>query len=67
VRLRFVAAGSSCDGPAITPQLAPGAQFTVCVSRRVVIPAVPRILAGRGITTVGQYVVHVDDFRTVGR
>jgi Flp pilus assembly protein TadG len=67
VQLRFVAAGSPCDGPAVAPQLAPGAQFTVCIGRRVVIPAVPRILAGRGITTVGRYVVHVDDFRTVGR
>jgi Flp pilus assembly protein TadG len=66
VQLRFVAAGSSCDGPAVAPKLAPAAQFTVCISRRVAIPAVPRILAGRGITTVGQYVVHVDDFRTVG-
>jgi len=63
VTLRFVAAGASCDGPAITPQLSAGAQFTVCVTRHVTVPAVPTVVAGRGITTVGKYVVHVDDFR----
>ena len=63
VELRFVATGSSCTGPQISPALAPGAQFTVCVSRRVAVPGVPRILLGRGIRTVGSYVVHVDEFR----
>lgn len=66
--VRYVAAGSSCadDPPTVTPQLRAGAQFTVCVGRRVDIPAVPRVLLGRGITTWGEYVVHVDDYRTVG-
>jgi Flp pilus assembly protein TadG len=64
-QVRFVAAGNSCDAAAVQPQLAPGAQFTVCVSRSVALPAVPRFVAGKGITTVGKYIVHVDDYRTV--
>ena len=66
VQLRYVPAGASCTGPAIaTPVLAAGAQFTVCVIRTVAIPGVPHFLSGRGITTVGEYVVHVDDYRVV--
>jgi Flp pilus assembly protein TadG len=61
--VRFVAAGASCDAAAITPHLTPGAEFTVCVSRRVHLPAVPSVLTGRGIRTIGVYHVHVDDFR----
>jgi Flp pilus assembly protein TadG len=61
--VRFVAAGAGCDAPAITPRLSPGARFTVCVTRHVDVPAVPSVLQGRGITTVGKYLVHVDDFR----
>lgn len=64
--LRFVAAGADCTAAAVAPQLAPGAQFTVCVTRHASVPAVPRVLAGRGVTTVGRYVVHVDDFRAPG-
>lgn len=63
--VRFVAAGSSCTAPPVEPVLAPGAQFAICVSRRTVIPGVPSLLAGRAITTVGRYVVHVDEYRTV--
>jgi Flp pilus assembly protein TadG len=63
VDVRFVAAGASCDSAAVTPQLAPGARFTVCVIRRVQLPAVPAVLAGRGIRTVGAYTIYVDDYR----
>jgi hypothetical protein len=62
--LRFVAAGASCTGPAVVPQLRPGSEFTVCVSRRVQLPAVPSVLGGRGITTLSEYLVHVDDYRS---
>jgi len=61
--VRFVAAGAGCAAPPVIPVLAPGAVFTVCVSRHVVLPGVPTVLSGRGITSVGEYVVHVDDFR----
>lgn len=65
VAVRFVAVGAACDAAAAAPQLKPGAAFTVCVTRHVALPAVPRVVAGRGITTVGRYDVHVDDYRTV--
>jgi Flp pilus assembly protein TadG len=63
VEIRFVAAGASCDSTAIAPQLAAGARFTVCVTRRVRLPAVPSVLTGRGIRTVGAFTVYVDDYR----
>jgi Flp pilus assembly protein TadG len=65
--LRYVAAGASCSSSEVAPQLVPGAQFTVCVIRHTTLPAIPSILAGQGITSVGEYVVHVDDYRTVAR
>lgn len=61
--VRFVASGDGCADDAIAPTLAPGAEFTVCVTRRVDLPGVPSVLAGRGVREVGMYVVHVDDFR----
>jgi Flp pilus assembly protein TadG len=61
--VRFVPSGSGCGAAAITPQLAPGAVFTLCVSRRAALPGIPSVLAGRGITTVGRYTIHLDDFR----
>jgi len=63
--VRFVAAGSPCSAATVAPRLVPGSTFTVCVRRRTQLPAVPTLLGGRAITTVGEYVVHVDDFRTV--
>lgn len=65
-QLRFVAFGAGCGGPAIAPQLSPGAAFTVCVSRRADLPGIPSVLAGRGITTVGAFSVHIDDYRVLG-
>jgi Flp pilus assembly protein TadG len=65
VAVRFVAVGASCDAAPVAPTLAPGAQFTICVTRHVTLPAVPHVLAGRGITAVGRYDLHVDDYRTV--
>jgi Flp pilus assembly protein TadG len=67
VTVRFVAAGARCGSRAVVPQLVPGAQFTVCVTRRVQLPAVPSVLAGRGIRAVGVYLVHVDDYRLAPR
>ena len=64
-KIEYVATGSGCDGAAVSPRLDPGAEFTVCVTRSVQFPGVPSVLAGRGVETVGEYVVHVDDYRTV--
>jgi Flp pilus assembly protein TadG len=66
VDVRYVPVGASCTGTATTtPVLSAGAEFTVCVIRTVEIPGVPRFLSGKAITTVGEYVVHVDDYRVV--
>lgn len=64
--VRFVRSGAACSATSIRPRLAAGVEFTVCVTRRVQLPAVPSVLAGRGVATVGEYVVHIDDFRTFG-
>ena len=63
VTVRFVAVADTCTAEAIAPALAPGSVFAVCVIRRVELPAVPSVLEGRGITTIGRYTVHVDEFR----
>ena len=69
VELSFVGAGTPCQaagaaaGAGEAPSLAPGTEFAVCVVRRQRLPAVPRLLSGRGVTMVGRYLVHVDDFR----
>ena len=49
----------------IAPSLAAGAEFRVCVIRHQRLPAVPTVLSGRGVTTIGAYLVHVDEFRTI--
>jgi Flp pilus assembly protein TadG len=63
--VRFVPVDGSCDAGSITPVLAPGVEFAICVIRHTMLPGVPTLLAGHGIRTIGRYVVHVDDFRTV--
>jgi Flp pilus assembly protein TadG len=64
VQLRFVAPGADCQQAVEQPpDLTPGTEFQVCVIRHQRLPAVPTVLSGRGITTIGRYVVHVDDFR----
>lgn len=67
VEVRYVDAGADCDAPATVPTLAPASVFAVCVIRHQPLPAVPSVLAGRGITVVGRYLVHVDDFRIIAR
>jgi Flp pilus assembly protein TadG len=64
VDLRYVAAGANCDAPAVVPRLQPGTVFMICVERSFGLPGVPSVLSGRGLTTIGKYVVHVDDYRT---
>jgi Flp pilus assembly protein TadG len=63
--ITYVQVGGGCTAPAVIPRLAPGVEFTVCVTRSVRFAGVPSLLAGAGITTIGEYVVHVDDYRTV--
>ncbi|GAB2469220.1 TadE/TadG family type IV pilus assembly protein [Jatrophihabitans fulvus] len=61
--VRVVAADQGCDGARTRPTLRPGAEFAICVTRRVDLPGIPSLLAGKGVTSVGRYVVHIDDFR----
>jgi Flp pilus assembly protein TadG len=66
VQLRYVAAGDDCQqGTQVVPSLNAGAQFQVCVIRHQRLAAVPTLLSGRGVVTIGRYLVHIDDFRTV--
>ena len=66
VQLRYVAPGADCQaGQQVVPSLDAGAEFQVCVIRHQQLPAVPTMLGGRGITTIGAYLVHVDEFRTI--
>lgn len=67
VELRYVEAGADCQGPATTPSLAPASVFAICVIRRQPLPAIPALLSGRGVTVIGRYLVHVDDFRIIAR
>ncbi len=63
IQLRYVASGTGCDATPIVAHLLPGAVFAICVQRAFALPGVPSVLAGHGITVVGKYVVHVDDYR----
>jgi Flp pilus assembly protein TadG len=67
VELRYVEAGTDCQGPATAPSLAPASVFAICVIRRQPLPAIPTLLSGRGVTVIGRYLVHVDDFRIIAR
>lgn len=63
VEVRFVGAGLPCDSPPIAAIQQPGGEFAVCVTRRQQLPGVPAVLSGRGVSIVGRYVVHLDDYR----
>lgn len=66
VQLRYVPAAADCQsGAGIVPSLAAGSEFEVCVIRHQRLPAVPSVLSGRGVVTIGRYLVHIDDFRAV--
>ncbi|MDQ1716169.1 MAG: hypothetical protein QOE71_3333 [Pseudonocardiales bacterium] len=64
VGLRYVGATAQCDDQPISPDLSLGSEFAVCVIRHHRLPAVPTILEGRGVTEIGRYVVHIDEFRS---
>lgn len=67
--VRFVEFGASCAGstPTVTPSLAPGARFTVCVGKQVPLPYADRgpfagALHAR-VEVVGTYALVVDTYR----
>lgn len=65
VSLRYVAAGTSCQGAQVAPALRAGNEFAVCVIRQQQLPAVPQFFAGGSVTLVGRFVVHIDDFAVI--
>lgn len=67
VELRYVAASTDCRGPETTPSLAPASVFAVCVIRHQPLPAVPTVFSGKGVTIIGRYLLHVDDYRIIAR
>jgi Flp pilus assembly protein TadG len=62
VQLRLVAASDSCDAATSFVPSGSGSEFAVCIVRHQRLPGVPAVLSGRGVTMVGRYVVHLDDF-----
>jgi hypothetical protein len=61
VRLAYAAAGVSCDGAGgYTPTLAPGEEFSVCVTVTVRIPLLPEFVDAN--TATGQFVVERDRY-----
>ena len=59
--------GPGCTSAIVDPVLRPGAEYTVCVTRSVQFAGVPSVIAGGGVRTVGEFRLHVDDYRTVDR
>jgi Flp pilus assembly protein TadG len=64
VQLRLVAVHADCASAAIAADFSPGSEFQVCVVRHLRLPAVPSLVSGRGITTIGVFVVHLDEYRS---
>ena len=62
VRLSFVPAGVACDeaGGPYAPTLAPGEEFSVCVTVTVRIPLLPEFIDAN--TATGQFVVEQDRY-----
>jgi Flp pilus assembly protein TadG len=66
VEQKYVDANAECSAAAITPSLALGSEFAVCVTRHDHLQAVPTVLSDQGIVTIGRYVVRLDRFRRIG-
>ena len=61
VRVTYVAGGGDCEtGADYTPTLAPGEEFSVCVSVTVRIPFLPEFIDAN--TATGQFVVQRDRY-----
>ncbi len=59
--------GRAIATSATAPSLAPASVFAICVVRHQPLPAIPTLLSGRGVTVIGRYLVHIDDFRVIAR
>ena len=64
ITLRFVGPGAGCtDDNAITPSLAPGAVYDLCITTTLTLPGIPTIVTGSNNTATGVYTVHISDLR----
>ncbi len=63
IDLHFVNAGSSCTGDAITPTLAAGATYDVCVTTALTLPGVPTVVTGSNNTVTGVYTISISPLR----
>jgi Flp pilus assembly protein TadG len=64
ITVQYVAAGATCNpANAITPSLAGGAVYDVCVTAVVTLPGVPSVLTGSNNTITGVYTVHIGELR----
>jgi len=64
IAVRYGPADTDCAAASAEPwPLTPGAEFAICVTRTITVPAVPGVLLGRRNTVTGRYVVHADDYR----
>jgi Flp pilus assembly protein TadG len=67
ITVRYGRADTNCRAAGTEPwPLTPGAEFAVCVTRTITVPAVPGVLLGQRNTVTGRYVVHADDYRNYG-
>ncbi len=65
--LGWAPTGAGCTGASTEPPaLTPGAVFAVCVTRHLTVPGVPSFVGARHNTVTGRFVVHVDDYRSLG-
>ncbi len=68
ITLGWAPTGGGCDhASSAPPPLTPGAVFAVCVTRHLTIPGVPSFVGARHNTVTGRFVVHVDDYRSLGQ
>jgi Flp pilus assembly protein TadG len=64
VTVRYGPADADCRAAsAASWPLVPGAEFVVCVTRAIIVPAVPGVVLGHRNTVTGRFVVHADDYR----
>jgi Flp pilus assembly protein TadG len=65
VTVRYGSADADCAAASTESwPLTPGAEFAICVTRTITVPAVPGVLLGSRNSVTGRYLVHLDDFRS---
>lgn len=64
ITLQFVSPGTACTAEnTISPSLAPGAVYDLCITTTLTLPGIPTILTGSNNTATGVYTVHISELR----